>query len=681
MVALHALHQQMIEEQIWCALGDVQIAYQDIKLRCDELTLDLETMKVQATGNVVLDQGTSRMSCSRLDFDLRAKTGTLYDVDAFLPPVYHFRGKELEKLDETHYRFHDGMFTSCSLEKGAPPWSIDVRDAWVELEGYGHFHGAALKVKGVPVFYTPRLLWPVKRERAAGFLVPSFGNNSRQGTYVGASFFWPISRSLDTTFFVDAYSKGMLGYAQEVRWAPAEHARGDLTVQTLRDPDTQEWEWKVNGSYAQLFPGGYSIRSELMEVSDIEFFQAFERTFERNTLRTLYSHGTASRVWGSQTLNLRVDHRRTFFSGTTTAPTTEVVLSREPELEYRLRSTRIGSTPLYISAVGMLDQLSMDRPSPPISGKYQRADLFPTLTILTSGLPWLNFTPTVGARETYYTKQYKLQGKSPVGFLDEALSRSYWTGGVSLVGPSFSRVWNLAGGTKIKHLIEPRAEYNYVSNPGDSAATPVFDERDSILVSNRVRWTLANRLFVKSGESSREVASLEISQDQSFSDPLTSGSGLATSYRGPLSFWLRTTPVTGTSVDARISLHPVSRRFQSTSLSAGSYGRLGGLGLTWFAGYDPKTSDATSSQTRVFGALGPATSPWRIEAAVAYDIHNQNLIEQRFLFRWKGSCWGAIAEFRDYQIAPYQNRSYRISIDLTGIGTFLEIKGGLDSGD
>lgn len=122
----------------------------------------------------------------------------------------------------------------------------------------------------------------------------------------------------------------------------------------------------------------------------------------------------------------------------------------------------------------------------------------------------------------------------------------------------------------------------------------------------------------------------------------------------------------------------MTNRPQSTSLSGGSFGTLGGFGVTWFTSYNPTTSDVLSSQTRIFGSLGPPTQPWKVEGSVAYDIHNQKFLDERVLFRWRGSCWAVVAEIRDYRIEPYTNRSFRISIDLTGIGTFLEIKGGLE---
>jgi len=698
LVTLDAVHQQWVQDTLWCGQGDVRASYQDITLRCDQVEVDLATMRMHATGNVILDQGQARIACSRMDFDLRSKTGTFYEVDAFFPPVYHFRGQEMEKLDEDHYRFHRGTFTSCDLTTKAPPWSIDVEDALVRLEGYGHFRDATMRVRGVPIFYTPRLLWPVKRDRAAGFLVPSFGFSSQNGLYVGSSFFWPLSRSFDTTLLLDLYSKNYIGLGSEVRWAPADHGYGELADEFIWDRTTKRWEWKASGKYDQLFPDGYTVHAQLQELSDINFFQNFEGTSLQSGVRTLYSYFNLARTWGPQALTFRADHNQTFFTtpstDTTSTTTSEVTLDRLGEIEYRLRSTRIGSTALYVAANGLVDELQVDK-SATLNGRYGRLDIFPTISLLTPGLAWLNITPTIGARETYYTAQYS---PDDTHFIDEPVSRHYGTAVVDIVGPSFSRVWTEANGDKLKHLIEPRIEYTYISNPGGnldnptSSPIPVFDERDSVLVTNQVTWTFGNYLLLKSGAvGSRQVASREISQAYSLSDPLTAArpiydsvtgaleSTLPASQKLPLDVWLRISPLPTATLDSRVDFDPVTHKLSTTSFTGGYTSGPNGLNLTWFSSYDP-TGQVASSQTRLFFAFGPAGAPWRLESQIAYDLHLKELLDHRYIFRWRGSCWSAVFQYHDYRIAPYQQRDYRISIDLTGLGTFLDIKGGLSPG-
>jgi hypothetical protein len=82
-------------------------------------------------------------------------------------------------------------------------------------------------------------------------------------------------------------------------------------------------------------------------------------------------------------------------------------------------------------------------------------------------------------------------------FSGEAFTRAYGEGGVSFVGPSFSRIYDTTIGPwdKFKHVIEPRVDYQYVSNVDDPAAIPGFDEVDNALGRNQIRYAIVNRLL------------------------------------------------------------------------------------------------------------------------------------------------------------------------------------------
>lgn len=671
-VELTARRQQWVAESFWCGIGEVVVKYQDITLRADAVEVDLARLKLHAEGNVVFDQGPHRLACQKLEFDLRAKTGTFYQVEAFFAPTYHFRGEEVEKLDEDRYRFRKGVFTSCALDDRAPPWSITVDQAIVQLEGYGHFRQVALWLRRLPIFYTPRLLWPVKRDRAAGLLVPNIGYNTRRGAYLGNAFFWPISRSFDTTFFLDTYSKGYVGLGQELRWAPAENSYGEFQVNYFRDPDTHRWEWKLSAKHRQLLPGGWAVKADALNLSNLDFFQRFERTFDPNALRRLPAYLTVTRTVGNQTVNFRLDYEKTFFQSTG-GKNFAVVLERQPEVEYRLRPTQLWGTPLYLSATADASHFRVNR-SATLRGKYARFDLFPQLSLLTPGLPWLSITPTVGARATYYTATYTPDRRA---FADSPLLRRYATAGLTLTGPAFSKVFS-RNERKFKHLFEPRAEYTFVSDPGPQSRVPLFDERDGVTVSNRLRWSLANRLFVKSGGASRELGSLEISQEYSFSQPLTVRySPRQESQRGPLTLALHVNPSDRLLVDARAFYDAITSKLSSLSLAGIVRSDLAYLNVTYSSSFDARTGATTSSQVQLFVGGTKSDSPWRWQSMLAYDVWRKNLLRQEHTVSYRGSCWAVSLQLRDYRIPPHQVRNYRIVLDLTGIGTLLDIRGGL----
>ncbi len=137
-------------------------------------------------------------------------------------------------------------------------------------------------------------------------------------------------------------------------------------------------------------------------------------------------------------------------------------------------------------------------------------------------------------------------------------------------------------------------------------------------------------------------------------------------------------PIPTATLDARADFDAVTHKLVSTSLT-------GGIAAAAPASTSPGTAATIRSREQrtrprpdCSSAWDPADAPWRLESQTAYDIHNTKLLEQRLAFRWRGSCWSTLVELRDYRIEPYKTRSYRIAIDLTGLGTFLDIHGGLD---
>ena len=668
-VVLHAESQSGTADG-WHGEGEVQIIYQDIDIRCDEADWNRATGEVVARGNVILDRGPSRFTADEARFNIQTKTGTFFNATAFIDPMYTFTGREIEKLDETHYRIDRATFTTCTTD-GRPPWSFHVRKAMVEQEGLGRFSSSAMKVKGVPVFYMPYMVWPVKQERAAGLLFPRLGYSNTRGFNFGLPLFVPIGRSYDTTIFADYYQKGYFGLGNSWRWAPVRGARGDFNAYAIWDRENEEAQWKVFGRHSQEDFLGFRLLAQIENMSDIDFWQEFDRSFAANTRRDLYSFAFLTRSFGPYSLNLRVDHRQTFLT------TQEVILTQLPEVELRSGSTSIAGSPVYLNLISSLNYLQADRGND-LVGDYGRADLFPQFSYTLPGPPWLSVTPRVGGRFTYYTDQYTEDRRE---FAGEPINRIYATGAIDVVGPSFSRVFGGVGGySKIKHLIEPRFEYRYLTTTTDVTRIPVFDEVDSTpRDANLVNLVLANRLLgrARDGVGTRELGSLQLIQAYSFDAPLNRGDGVNTSQLGPFGMDLRLTPTLGTGFDARLSYDLLFKNLRSTSLAASLMRPLGMLNLTWYESYNPRTGDRFSSQVRSLIAFRKAGFPLDGSFQIAYDIANDSIGDQRYQLNYKGSCWNISAQYRDTRIGAFPTREFLVVIGLKGVGALPEIKGSL----
>lgn len=668
-IAVRAGYQEWVGE-IGHLREDVVITYQDIRIQCQSVDLDRATGDIKAEGGVTFDRGPQRFTADRLLYNLKTKSGSFINATGTAPPTYSFTGAVVERVDETHYRIIDGTFTAC--EQDRPAWDLHLREALIEDEGYGRFKGVAFRIKHLPILYFPYLLLPVKTERAAGLMMPGFGYSERRGWYLGARIFVPLGRSYDTTIHLDWFSNDYYGLGTEFRWAPTQGAYGEVYAYTVRDPLDGVWQWKIDGRHQQKDVLGFNLTAEIHGLSDNDFFQEFENDVQQNTRRYLYSYALATRSRGPATLNLRLDRRVTFLTPD------DVIQNQLPEAEIRIRSNRIGQTALYWNMISSVNVFNVDRGGD-LRGTYARADLFPEISYTLPGPTWLTVTPSVGGRVTWYSSRYTEDRKA---FDETPISRIYGLGRLDMVGPSFSRIFDLDNdkGTRIKHLIEPRLVYQYLSDPGEDAdLIPLFDEVDSTPITNRVTLTLANRLYVKSRKnpSAREVASLDFFQTYSFSDPLSYGADGVTSQKSPFGVSLRVVPVMGTAIDARASFDTLTNGLRSTSLSASTFRPSYNVGLTWYDGYSSTTGDKTSSQVQARVGLKKPDFPLSFDVQVAYDMEKALVQQQRYGLGWQGTCWGVRAEYRDLTSAAYPARDYRLIISLKGIGELPTIKGSL----
>jgi LPS-assembly protein len=670
--------------------GDVRLKYQDLDLIADEAEIDLQTKDVIAVGHIILDQGPRRLSGDSMTFNLDTKTGKFRHAMGQMSPDYYFTGDEVEKTGPDTYVIRDGIFTSCS--QPVPDWSFRVREAEIQVEGYAHAHGTSMRVKKVPVLYTPWLLWPVKRDRASGFLIPNIGYSQRKGAELGLAYFQTLGRSYDTTVHLDTYTKGFLGVGNEFRYAPTAGTKGDLISQAVYDPETRSWRWKVLLDHTTNdLPNGMRAVVQYQKYSDFNFFRDFERDFDTNTLRFIDSRAFVTGNWGPNLVNLLLEDRETFVD-----QQNDTLLQRRlPELQYRLRSTQIGKTPFYLELASTASYLDVSRPQN-YQGQYGRFDLFPTLTLPVKTFPWLNLSLTGGERLTWYGDTLNQQ---QTGFTGDTLTRTFPFGGAEIIGPSFSKIfnWNVGELGKFKHLIEPRITYTYQGNVSqeEQTAIPLFDEIDPQTSTNSLRVALDNRLLGKPNTESgvaREVFFFELARNYSFdkTQPLqSSAEGTPTpngfvpdvaATAGPLEALLRINPTQKISLTATATYNTLFRGIASTGLT-GSYGfgANNSIAATWFTRANTETKQSQSNQARLSGAFTLPFWNLRLEAQVNYDFEQHLLQQDQLVMTYTSQCYALRLEFRDFQPATgtagqvLRDREVRFSLSLKNVGTFLDL--------
>ncbi len=649
----------------------VLVEYQDLKLRARHVRVDHEAKTVMAEGDVVFEQGPSRMTGSRIDLDLNEKIGVVTDGGVDLEGGMHLKGARLAKVGPRSFTLTDGTLTAC--EGDHPAWLFRVKSARVTLEETARLKGVVFKLGGVPLLYTPYLVWPALRDRASGFLIPGVGYNQNRGAYLGLSYYWAISRSADATFSVDGYTKRFFGVGGELRLRPSAGTRAEGTYYTVHDPKEDRWRWKTRGTVIADDPAP-NLRGVIswFDFSDTRFLDEFERDFNLTSTRSVKSEAFLTYAPDPFALNLRLGREEALYGGASSA-----ITERRPVLEARLRPTPLLGQALFVEASAQAGLLRIDRGPNQPAGLYSRVDLLPRVTAPLSTIPWLSFQADLSGRLTSYEKSLSPSGTA---LLDDRYTRRSFRGGLEMTGPSFARLFDrkLGGFTRLKHVIEPRFEYSYQSDPGDLQRTPRFDEVDSLTPAHSLRYGLIQRLLGKGKQgAAREIASLEISRLYYFKLPGEGSPGQSStlSRNAPIEAALRINTGANLNLDARSTYDTNASRLTSSSVSATLNYAERNLSLSL---YDSRPVNApTSTQLRFLGGLPIVPKRLRVDVQGVFDISKSKMLETRGLLTFEGSCFKILAEYREFRAGAVPTRDYRIALNLKNIGSFLDFTGSL----
>ena len=677
--------QTILEEDLFTADAPpgkfVTIEYQDVKLTARSVHGSLKKKTVVAEGDVTFEQGASRMQGVRLELDLAEKTGVLTDGRMDLEGGLHLEGATLAKVGPRTFTLTDGMVTSCEVCEGQDPsWKFKVKSARVTLEEFARLKGVTFSMGGVPLLWTPYLIWPALRDRASGFLIPGFGYNSNRGGYLGMSYYWAISRSADATFSGDFYTKKYYGLGAELRARPSEGTRFEGTYYTIYDPTVQHWQWQTIGTLVSNDLGS-KLRAVVkwLDFSDPTFFQSFNANFNLSSARTIGSDAFVTWTPDPFALNLRITRDQALGYGTG-----DIVTERLPVLEASMRPTPFFGQSVFVEASGQAGFLSTDRGNGLPAGTYDRLDFFPKVNVPLSLFPWLSLEGTAGVRITNYGKSLAPDG---ITLVDKAYNREALSTEVSLTGPSFSRLFEgkLGPFAKFKHVIEPRIIWDYLAGRDDFAPTPLFDEIDSLIPTNVIRYSLLQHFLAKGDQGgSREIASFEIARSyymrlpgESTAFPLDA----SVQKSSPLDFILRVNATSALNLDMRTTWDPHANQVTSASVTAMMSKAERSLSLSLFDSHPvivPAELDpGASAQLRFAGGMPILPKRLRFDVEANYDLSKGRMLESRTLLTLQAACFKILAEYRDLRTGNVPSRDFRVALTLKNVGSFLDFTGSL----
>ncbi|MEX6501838.1 LPS-assembly protein LptD [Pseudomonas zhanjiangensis] len=189
------------QEQLATLAGDVVLRQAGLQVEADEANLYQAESRGELVGHVRLrDQGMLVVG-DRAELQLDNGEAQVDNAEYVLHKG-HVRGSALyAKREETSLiRLKDGTYTRC--EPGSNAWHLKGNNVTLNpVTGFGSATNVTLRVKDIPVFYTPYIYFPIDDRRQSGFLAPSLSSSSDNGLTLQTPYYFNLAPNYDATLY------------------------------------------------------------------------------------------------------------------------------------------------------------------------------------------------------------------------------------------------------------------------------------------------------------------------------------------------------------------------------------------------------------------------------------------------------------------------------------------------
>ena len=498
--------------------GNVDARIGIYRLQADKVTVYEASSRVIAEGNVVFDQGEQRITGSRAEWNYATKLGFFVNSTGFTNQtqdgtVIYFIADSVEKVSADTIIVINATVTAC--EDSVPKWSFRTSRARIKMGDRVYVKAPKFYVKAIPVIVLPYASVSIKRrDRASGFLTPTFGGSGQKGFRISNAYYQTLGRSADATFRNDIFMERGLGFGMDLRTRANSRSYLNLGFYAVKDrifgesagPDTPDQggsSFYVDGVH--YFPNGFMAAADINITSSLAFRQVFS-----DSIQQAISPEERSQVFVNKNFD---PYSFNFLARTqvTSIPNSRIRIRELPGISLDKRPSAlefIRRLPAYFSIESSIAGVSRKETvvdaadfenevrglaliTPSI---VQRLDVHPRFSVPFHFTGW-SVTALGGLHATYYSNSLDPTTRL---VLSRDVVRGYAEFELDLRPPALARNFKRAdGSTSFRHVIEPYVIYRKIGGISNFERIIRFDYTDAVANTSEIEYGITNRFFTR----------------------------------------------------------------------------------------------------------------------------------------------------------------------------------------
>jgi LPS-assembly protein len=441
----------------------VLVRYGSAFLTADQVSVNQQSGEVIADGNVHIQSEEQMWAGEHIRYNFRTKMIEAEQFRTGRTPVFA-EGEGLHG-DFTNRVLiaTNGMITTDDVSE--PAFKVRAKYLKIIPGDKLEAHHATLYVGGVPVFYFPYYSRNIGPHANNFNFIP--GYRTSWGPFLLGNYHFYMGDALEGTAHADYRERRGAGFGPDLNYHLGRWGDGTLKYYYMydQDPGAGGGDPYENKNRQRVYFGYQSNPATNLSVKALVQYQTdtnivrefFEGDYRADVQPATYFE--VNRFWQNFSVDTYVQPQVNTFLDT---------IERLPEVRLNGQRQQLWETPVYYESVtsagyyrhaygqtnGVYDGLDYEAP---------RMDTYQKLLLPYTFFDWLNVTPRVGGRYTYYG------ATTGPGATTDDVSRWVFDTGAE-VSTRASRLWPEAQNDffqvdGLRHIIEPSINYAFIPNP------------------------------------------------------------------------------------------------------------------------------------------------------------------------------------------------------------------------
>ena len=190
------------------------------------------------------------------------------EAPAERPSTASGSAERIDLAGENHFLFDRATFSTC--KPGSTDWYLQASKMDLDFDkDFGSADHASVWFQGAPLFYTPKIWFPLNNRRRSGLLAPTFKQSTKSGFDFTQPYYWNIAPNYDATFYPRYMSKRGTQLGAEIRYlgeGMESEVRGEYLGNDKKFLDRSRYGYSVR--HQQTLAPGLSAYVNWNGVSD-----------------------------------------------------------------------------------------------------------------------------------------------------------------------------------------------------------------------------------------------------------------------------------------------------------------------------------------------------------------------------------------------------------------------------